>query len=923
MTQTLMSWARRVSAILLCGLLTTSVWAERVSVEDAALVANNFMHSTSAKAGVKKAAKPMVLKKAAAATESQYYVYENANGEGWVMVAANDVVAPILAYSNTGRFVMENQPSNLKNWLGKYDKFIGRLEAENVEASEETAAQWKALRKGVKAKGDAVVGPLIKTQWDQDTPYWNLCPGTGDDKAYTGCVATAMAQVMNYWQWPKQGIGSHTYQPLDPNTEKKSSRYGELTVDFSATTYDWEHMKDKYTGSYTDQEATAVATLIYHCGVATEMMYGNDADGGSGTYTLNYGDWTWGTTVANGGGCAQNALWYFFGYRKAGLTGYMRDGYTYQGTKYYDKWTDADWTAMVKAELDKQHPIMYAGAGSGGGHSFICDGYDDAGYFHFNWGWSGSNDGYYKLSSLVPGGGGAGGGSYDFTEDQEVLIGIQPDKDPVAVTGVSVAPTSLTLKIKERGQVTATVVPDSATIQTVTWTSSNAAVATVSASGVVTGVAAGEATITATTSDGGFTATCAVTVLNEEMPTTELIVDGGYAVYSSQDKLWTVIVYDSQLETPWLQLYIESGSAKKIAGSYDLADEGAYLWLDPNDEDTYEVSVSGHLTIECIGNNSGSNGCNIYSVVADFVSNEGNEYSLKASLELCGYDTNQKPIDLEDAVPYEVTWMCFGAEWAKNESVDGKLVLPTDQPESCEEKVFVGWCQDGKYNSDTAPTLAKNGDPVNAAMTFYAVFAKAEKQGGDPTEVANVTFKSADSDSNKDGSDDIAGKLVETSSGIASYSGSKLYVGREGMKMGSSKANGSITLTLTADVEVNTVKINASRYGSDNDHLIVLAGETQMGEPQSPESGLVFSVSPAVATNTITVETTSKRAYVASISVIAGGTVTYSEYTSTCGTSEAIDNTVAERSAEKVLRNGQVLIIRNGHIYNIAGQVVE
>ena len=119
------------------------------------------------------------------------------------------------------------------------------------------------------------------------------------------------------------------------------------------------------------------------------------------------------------------------------------------------------------------------------------------------------------------------------------------------------------------------------------------------------------------------------------------------------------------------------------------------------------------------------------------------------------------------------------------------------------------------------------------------------------------------------------------------------------------------------------MKINASRYGSDTGHLKVLAGKTQMGEPQSPDSGLVFTVSPAVATNTITVETTSKRAYVASISVVAGGTVTYSEYTTTCGTGEAIDNTVAERSAEKVLRNGQVFIIRNGHIYNIAGQVIE
>ena len=93
---------------------------------------------------------------------------------------------------------------------------------------------------------------------------------------------------------------------------------------------------------------------------------------------------------------------------------------------------------MIKEELDKRHPIMYGGAGSGGGHSFICDGYDDSNYFHFNWGWSGENDGYYKLSNLVPGSGGAGGGDYEFNEDQDVIIGIVPDKKDMPE--VSIAP---------------------------------------------------------------------------------------------------------------------------------------------------------------------------------------------------------------------------------------------------------------------------------------------------------------------------------------------------------------------------------------------------------------------------------------------------------------------------------------------------
>lgn len=410
---------------LMALLVSMTLFAERITPDDAALVANNFMNVASA-SGAKKAVPQKKMVRKATAEENLFYVYENANGEGWVIVAANDVVTPVLAYSETGHFRTDNLPVNVKSWMGKYNKFIEKIEADGVEASEEATEQWKNLRKAPRAvQATVVVGPLIKTTWDQDDPYWNLCPGSGSSKAYTGCVATAMAQVMKFWEWPVQGKGSHEYQPLDPNSETgaKSKRYGKQSANFGATTYDWANMTNSYSSSSTSAQKTAVATLMFHCGVATEMMYGNDADGGSGAYTVNYGDWE-----TNAFPCAQNAFHEFFGYKKDGLTGYMRDGSTYEGVTYYTKWSDADWTAMIKEELDKRHPIMYGGAGSGGGHSFICDGYNDADYFHFNWGWSGENDGYFKLSSLKPGSGGAGGGSYDFSEDQDVIIGIVPDK---------------------------------------------------------------------------------------------------------------------------------------------------------------------------------------------------------------------------------------------------------------------------------------------------------------------------------------------------------------------------------------------------------------------------------------------------------------------------------------------------------------
>ena len=417
-------------------MVSVTLFAERVSLDDAALVANHFMNAASAN-NAKKAAPAKKMVRKASAPEDLFYLYENENGEGWVIVSANDAMRPILAYSETGHFRTDNMPSNIENWLGKYNTFTRQIETDGVEASEEAQNQWKALRKGARtATAAVVVGPLIQTTWDQDAPYWNLCPGSGNSKAYTGCVATAMAQVMKYWEWPVQGTGSRSYQPLDPNSETGaiSQRYGQQTANFGATTYDWAHMKNSYSGSYNETEATAVATLMYHCGVATDMMYGNSSDGGSGTMTVNYGDWDWEDSE---GDCAQNALYRFFGYKQP--TGYLRNGYSYYGTTYYEAWSDADWTAMIKAELDLHRPIMYGGgnAQSGGGHSFICDGYRSDDYFHFNWGWSGSNDGYFLLSNLVPGSGGAGGGGYNFTPDQDVIIGIVPDRadlPPVTVT---------------------------------------------------------------------------------------------------------------------------------------------------------------------------------------------------------------------------------------------------------------------------------------------------------------------------------------------------------------------------------------------------------------------------------------------------------------------------------------------------------
>ena len=396
---------RRLMAVVVCSLMAMSgVWAERVSENNAALVANHFMNGVSAGSGAKKApARRMVRQQAE--TEVHYFIFENANGEGWVLVAGDDAAHPVLAYSPTGHFRTENQPDHLKAWLENYDLQIRTASEQGLEADEAVRAEWEGLLKSPQVKmADEIVAPLIKTGWNQREPYWNFCPTINGQRCLTGCVATAMAQVMNYYRWPKQGTGSHTTY-VDNNP---------YTVDFGQATYDWNNMLNTYDAGYNDAQANAVATLMYHCGVAVDMQYGT---GSSGAFTISYNGY-----LVNQYGepamCAETALKTFFGY-KSSVRGYLRDG-------YYDimrSWSDGEWMALLKRELDAHRPIMYAGhdPNGGGGHSFICDGYDSENKFHFNWGWGNYCDGYYNINNLVPTDG------HSYTAGHDVIVGIEPE----------------------------------------------------------------------------------------------------------------------------------------------------------------------------------------------------------------------------------------------------------------------------------------------------------------------------------------------------------------------------------------------------------------------------------------------------------------------------------------------------------------
>ena len=330
---------------------------------------------------------------------SGFYIFNAVNGNGFVIVSANDNAIPILGYSMEKSFQIENMPPNLRDWLNGYEQQIQR--ADMGRCSDETRNEWGRLLAGepLPAKSTTNVTPLLSTHWDQIWPYNLSCPYDydADDNTYTGCVATAMAQVLKYWEYPQIGVGSHTY--TDPN-------YGMQSVNFE-TGIAWNEMLNDYStsSSYTLMQASAISSLMYMCGVSVDMNYGI-APSGSSAYVIDNNIPSF--------PCAENALKDFFDYNH-NLRGISRTG----------NYTDSQWINILKNELDSGRVILYSGSGSGG-HAFVCDGYSNSNNFHFNWGWSGSCDGYYSINNLAPGPGGAGSGSGNYNNSQQAVIGIRP-----------------------------------------------------------------------------------------------------------------------------------------------------------------------------------------------------------------------------------------------------------------------------------------------------------------------------------------------------------------------------------------------------------------------------------------------------------------------------------------------------------------
>lgn len=390
---------RTLALVGLSTVLALLTWASPVDVSQARNAAAAFVQQKQATLRTSGASTSTTLQ--TAANTGYYYVFNVGDNNGFVIVSGDDRTNPILGYSDEGHFDAAKVPANMQGMLDSYNAQLKALATMNdVEAATRLAAPRRTTTVNTRNS----IAPIITTKWDQATPYWNQCPQfmnsdneeDGYELAYTGCVATAMAQIMKYYNWPAQctqTIPSYQVTYYDTNV----GEYGQFYTDpLEPMAFDWAHMKDSYTGAEDEVYTDAVSWLMLYVGCAAHMQYGMSASGTSDPYI-------------------PKAFQNYFDY-DAELV-YRSD---------YDQPT---WEEMIYQELVAGRPMVYNGrAGSGGGHSFVCDGYEYGDYYHINWGWGGMGNGYFVLSVMNPQESGIGGSSSSegYNIDQTAIIGIKP-----------------------------------------------------------------------------------------------------------------------------------------------------------------------------------------------------------------------------------------------------------------------------------------------------------------------------------------------------------------------------------------------------------------------------------------------------------------------------------------------------------------
>lgn len=412
---------KRLNLILLILGMATGVWAERVDLSTARRVAEQVtIQSALRSAGnstLKLAYEAPALSDnglRSATGETDYYVFNVGDGDGFVIVSGEDRAHPVLGYSTSGRFVADSLPSNAAAWLEGYQREIAHLVKMEAEAPASVREEWENYLAGsVRTNG----GRLLKTaNWDQGAPYNWQTPVVNGQHTFTCCMATAAAIILKYHNGPdkpiKTGKEEVMLQVGAGIVEANQSTPRPYTVDYSGT-YDWANMLDRYDGFYTKAQGDAVAKLMWHIGANANVIYSLD---GSGSPIQPI----------------EKALRGVFGCSTTRLV-----------DKMFYSWEK--WKELMRTEINNDRPFLILAFNSEGGHGFVCDGYDAGGLFHINWGWSGAMNGYFQASTLDPYGGDV---SHQYRVNHNMIIGIDPDNKAMVEAGYEPAGC---VKIEEGG----------------------------------------------------------------------------------------------------------------------------------------------------------------------------------------------------------------------------------------------------------------------------------------------------------------------------------------------------------------------------------------------------------------------------------------------------------------------------------------
>lgn len=358
--------ATKKNLLLLVAIIASQMatLAESLNEEQARMAAAAFFSPTTHRANIRAKARQLVLR--TEGHQDGYYIFDRPEG-GCVFVADDDAIGrTVLGYTDQGSFDAQDLPVGLQDWLSQIGVLMDAVHQGKINRQPKSAGTRRAI-----------VNKLIKTTWNQYEPYNNLCPMSGMQRCITGCVATAMAQVMKYWEWPEHGYNSIEY--YDEGCKQTLSR------DFTKSVYDWENMLDSYKGVYRKVNSDAVATLMRDCGYAVQMHYTPEASAASVS--------------------AEEMATYF--HYSAGA----RD-------RYCGNYSTEVWHEFIRRDLDAGRPILYCGQSDTSGHEFILDGYDTEDYYHVNWGWGGKDDGWFTITNLN-----------SYNDDQWMINELEPDRN--------------------------------------------------------------------------------------------------------------------------------------------------------------------------------------------------------------------------------------------------------------------------------------------------------------------------------------------------------------------------------------------------------------------------------------------------------------------------------------------------------------